>query len=457
MSFKKTCILLSVCTASIFAQEAATQEAQAPAPQATQQQAAMLPRKLSLLDAKKIALKDNPDLQKTIARLQAAYARVLQAKAAFAPSINLYADSNRTINASKGDRHGVHTDAYSRHDIGLAASYVLYNGHADTFRVIAQELGEKIAELNHTDAQRKLLLSVTTAYYDALLERQNVIIAVDDFKYNKKLQENAEKKLKHGTGTRSDVLNFQIQAQNADASRQLAERNFKVAVLALGELLGVNPSQIPADIELDEVENYLQAPDIEPYEKLLTSAIENRPDLQAANVAISQQQAVENQYRGANLPTISANANYGFSKRDNTHYFRNDYEDASIGISMNWNILDGHETRARVAEAYAQRLEYEASRQSLLQSIKHDLQNRIYTIDYAKSIAALKDETQKLAMQARDLVQKEYDTGRVTATRLNEAQTDLTSAQGDYAKAVINYWLNRENLEAATGSILKVK
>ena len=35
--------------------------------------------------------------------------------------------------------------------------------------------------------------------------------------------------------------------------------------------------------------------------------------------------------------------------------------------------------------------------------------------------------------------------------------TDLTNAQGAYAKAVINYWLYRQNLEATTGKILEIK
>ena len=65
------------------------------------------------------------------------------------------------------------------------------------------------------------------------------------------------------------------------------------------------------------------------------------------------------------------------------------------------------------------------------------------------------DETEKLAEETRDLVRTEYNIGRVTATRLNEAQTDLTNAQAARAKAIILYWQYRENLAATTGKIME--
>ena len=92
---------------------------------------------------------------------------------------------------------------------------------------------------------------------------------------------------------------------------------------------------------------------------------------------------------------------------------------------------------------------------ALKQDIEKQVANQHTATNEARTLADLKNETEKLAEETRDLVRTEYNIGRVTATRLNEAQTDLTNAQAARAKAIILYWQYRENLAATTGKIME--
>ena len=415
--------------------------------------ASALPSQLSLRQAKDIALRDNPDLLVTQARIQAAAARLREARAGYLPSVSLTADATRQLDYARQNRRDAHRDAMSSFSAGIEATYTLFEGFATQLEVSAQRLALDIAQSNHADAQRQLLLAVATAYYTALLERQNVIIAVEDQKYNEQLQQNAEKKLRRGSGTRSDVLNFEIQAKMADANRILAEVNYDTAILALAELLSVPPESIPKDLALDSVQDYLKASPRPSAEQLRQYAYENRPDLQALDATIRRCQDLADQQRADYYPTLSAFGAYGFS-RDHSPAFRNVNDEAQIGLRLSWNIFSGGATQARVAQANADRMEAEASRTSLRQAIASDIATQLNIIAQARRLADLKNATMLVAQRARDLVQKEYENGRVTATRLNEAQTDLTSAKGAYIKAVINYWQYRQNLDSTTAHIL---
>ncbi len=415
----------------------------------------VMPKKLTLSEAKRLALRGNPDLEVTAARMRAAAARVREATASFYPSLDLTADGRRQINTSAPEKGIAHKDAYSAFSTQLQSSLPLYNDSIIRNHAIS-EIERQIATLTHENAQRKLLLSVATAYFDAMLERQNVIINIDDFNYNKRLQENAEKKLRHGTGTRSDVLNFEIQAKNADAERLLSELNYRISILVLAELLGISPEQIPDDLELDTAQDYQKATPLPDYATLCEFAFKNRPDLHAATLSIQRQDEAIAAARSNDKPVLSLYGTYGFNRYHDIE-FRNENTGAAVGIQLSWNLFNGGGTRAKVQQAVESRLEEEANRKSLVQNIMHEISRQLSTINQARQLADLKNETQVLAMQARDLVQKEYDIGKVTATRLNEAQNDLTNAQGAYAKAVINYWLYRQNLEATTGKILEIK
>jgi len=67
----------------------------------------------------------------------------------------------------------------------------------------------------------------------------------------------------------------------------------------------------------------------------------------------------------------------------------------------------------------------------------------------------LQRKNAKLVMQNRDLVEKEYQAGQASLVRLNEAQRNLTQAQGRLALARVGLRQAQKNLRASTGRILE--
>ena len=412
-----------------------------------------LPKKLSLPEAKKIALQGNPSLQITVARLQAAAAQLQQAQSNYMPTLDLSASVQRTQEVPK-QNGGNGRSHFTTYNAGASLDWTLYDGMARKYDNIAKRAGLKIAESNHLDAQRSLLLSVATAYYDTLLEVENIRIAKEDLKYNLDLQETAQKKLERGAGNRSDVLNFQIKAKGAQANLIQAEQNLKICHYSLVQLLGYSPSEIPEGFELLPADDYTKDTALPSIDECIAYAFEHRPDIVAQQDMMHRQSALVNYYDSDYQPQIDLFADYGLTRRKNPKFTHHD-DSLVFGAQVRWNIFNGNKTRARVAEAYAGVLEARASLDALKQEIERQVANQHTATNEARTLADLKNETEKLAEETRDLVRTEYNIGRVTATRLNEAQTDLTNAQGARVKAIILYWQYRENLAATTGKIME--
>ncbi|MBO7532523.1 MAG: TolC family protein, partial [Victivallales bacterium] len=262
-----------------------------------------LPKKLSLEEAKKLALQANPSLQVTVARLQAAAAQLQQAQSNYMPTLDLTASVQRTQEVPK-QNGGNGRSHFTTYNAGASFDWTLYDGMARKYDNIAKRAGMKIAEFNHEDAQRTLLLSVATAYYDTLLEVENIRIAKEDLKYNIDLQDTAQKKLERGAGNRSDVLNFQIKAKGAQADLIQAEQNLKIRHYTLVQLLGYSPSEVPEGFELLPADDYSKDSALPSIEECVAYAMEHRPDIMAQNDIIERQTAMVDYYNSDNHPQI---------------------------------------------------------------------------------------------------------------------------------------------------------
>ena len=79
----------------------------------------------------------------------------------------------------------------------------------------------------------------------------------------------------------------------------------------------------------------------------------------------------------------------------------------------------------------------------------------IEELNAARKQLTLQRANAVLVQKNRDLVEKEYTAGKASLVRLNEAQKDLISAQGQLALARVGLRQVWQNLAAATGAILQ--
>lgn len=410
------------------------------------------PAGLTLARARELALQSNPGIQEAAERIRAAEARLGQARSAFLPTVT-------TSAAYKQIDMDQHSDdfperaaslSYDRYDFGVHGTWLLFNGFAREATAAAAKEGVVGAEEGHREAERLIVKAVTIVFHQAQLARENMVIATRDQEFNETLQADADKRFQAEQVAESTVLNFRIRVIQAKTTRLAAERSFRLACTVLAELMALPRAELPA--ELQPVRVPADAPATLPdLDQEIDLALRARPDLRALEAGIRAAEQGTEAARGSRWPQIALIAGADYDRESNLAPFQLNNQAAYVGVVASWDLYTGGRHSYRIAETKAQVRQLAQQRQSLILAIASELRQYHDTAQAALETLQLQQEACELSVRVRDDIQKGYQAGATSLTRLNEAQTDLVRAEGSLAAARIQYRQVLEELRIATG------
>jgi outer membrane protein TolC len=304
------------------------------------------------------------------------------------------------------------------------------------------------------DARRLLLASVATAYFVAQLAREDIAIASADETFNRRQIDEAKARLRVGTGSLSDVLNFEVQVNSARSQLIRAKRVYNVAMIGLATLLGIREARFPANIELarlePETEEELIAPSPDPQ---IRYALTHRPDIRQSDYTVKRAKSEVGIARAKFYPVLNATGSVD-GERTGSAEFENDDFGGSVGLNLTYNLFAGGLNRAQLAEAKSRLTEADRNLNDASIQVASEVQEAVANLIAGQEQLALQRKNARLVRQNRDLVEKEYNAGQASLVRLNEAQRDLTTAQSQLVLALVSLRQTWENLRAVTGENL---
>lgn len=458
-----------------------------------------LPSVLDLGTAKAIAIRDNPSLKAAAERAEQARARVTQARASYFPTITAGAsvsttwiDENtyrtqrqaaflgplqRVSSSRAGGAGGSSLESFAlsgaaglidavraraavpeeltTYGAVITVEWLLFNGLSREFGHAAARFAEKQSEAGYVEARRLLLASVAKAYYAAALAREEITIAEADEAFNRRQLEEAEARRRVGTGSLSDVLNFEVRVNTARASLIRARENYAVARVALAYLLGLPDGELPAETELapleDESPRELERPE---EEALKEYALGHRPDLLENQHGVRRAKAEVRNRQGVFFPTVTASASKRASLVEDPEIGQDDFA-TTVGLTVAYPLFAGGRNWARVVEAKAAHREAERHLDAAEIAVAAEIHDAVERVRAAQEQLWLQRANAAFVQRNRDLVEKEYQAGQASLVRLNEAQRDLVSAQGQLALARVSLRLTWHDLHTATGTTLE--
>ncbi len=412
---------------------------------------------LSLDDAQKIALLNNPDYISAYHSVTAAKMRYYQSFAGYSPTVSVSASAGGAIDdiTSRRNYTGVETTHTYSAGVGVSANLLLFDGLSREFGVMAAKHGYAGAQALNDNARRKLLLAVAQAYYDILLANENRRIALEDMSFQLKNLRETEIKHQYGAVPLSDVLNFQIQVNEADSNRLTAEYNYATALYSLAALMGYPEGTIPDNIKFPEIK-YESESLLLSVDTYLDMALANRPDLKNYREQLKINQYKLYQTYSAYSPTVKAYGEYelGYTKNNYHGQYSGQgrrYNDQafSYGLTADWVLFNGFKRYNATREAKANLAIAEFAVASSWLEVVNDVRTAYANYDINIKQANLYFAIRKLVFEQRDLVQAEYDAGQAEIVRLNEAQRNVVSAEGKLVQSLANVQKARAQLEAA--------
>lgn len=421
---------------------------------------------LDLETAKRFAVDGSPTLSAAIERVRQAEELVRQARATYWPTLDLDASGAR-VERSNREAESLRTstrsfapnstiaDPEDVYQVNLTAGWSLFTGFRRWFDNARARFGELENRSALEEARRLLLFSVASSYYRAQLAREDIAIAKADEAFNLRQAKEARARRRAGSGSLSDVLNFEVQVNAARSALIDAEREFDLARIALAAVMGIPDARLPETLDLadlaGELSEELELPAVDDQ---IAFAENHRPDLLESAYRLKQAEASVGIARSDFYPFLNLQATAD-GLRENTARIEGDDFGNSVGLFLNYNLFSGGATRARVAEARYRVREEERNFDAARISVFSDVREAITTVDASQKELLLQRENAELVQRNRDLVEKGYAAGQESLVRLNEAQRDLTTAQARLALARVALKQSWEQLDSATGANLR--
>lgn len=445
-------------------------------------------KQLDLKTAARIALEDGPSIAAAKERVVQAKQLVVQYRASYFPRLDANISYSRNEDPDKisdpankladeirgasedlppnfGDQlpgYGDLVDQYLGYDevtttysSGLSASWLIFDGFEREFSYAAAKHGVELNQYSLADAKRLLLGALTRVYLGALLAEESVAISKADEDFNRQLFRDTKLLKKAGLNSLSDVLNFEIGVNYARTRSLEAQRRYEAALYALAALMGLPDARLPDKLKLaplkTETDELLTAPDIN---EVLTYTMTHRPDLMAQKATIDISESAVGSAKGQFYPQFYLNASINGIRTDDYSFEGDDFGNR-IGIFMTYNLFAGGSHRARVIESKSRLKANEKKLQDTTNNAVASVRSAVTMILSAQEQFSLQQTNAKLAARTRDLVRKEYQAGKASLTRLNEAQKDLITIQGYLAQARVTLrqaWLD---MEKESGRILE--
>ena len=417
---------------------------------------------LSLSEAIRIALENNPSLRQSQKAVESAEKEIKIAKGqkGFSVGVSASADADKTEGTNNSE------SASAR----LTGSIPLYTGGQLEANINAAEYNFDASKLDLEQAADDLTYQVATAYVNAFEQKSTWSVNLDTFANLKEHEQLISDLYAAGSKAKIDLLRAQVETSNANQDAIRAQAAYEVALTDLSVLMSLDSAATLDDTELSIinptsteesnadsmssdslVKAYSLAEETFDIESYISLAEQNRPDLKADNIRIQRAEELVKSAKSAYKPSVSASASTGLNARSDRW---DPTSNATAGVSASWNIFDSKITKSRVDEAKIEVERLELALKSDLDSARSDVISACKNLKTALVRLQTTDLAVKLAEEERFIASERYRAGEGILLDILDAEVALKEARLNHLNAYCDAARYRFALNHAIGNTL---
>jgi cobalt-zinc-cadmium efflux system outer membrane protein len=392
------------------------------------------PVKITLDEATQMALEHNHDLLAARTTIQQSEAEEITAN--LRPNPVFFTDWDYLPFFSPSALTSTYLHDSTEADMGL--SYLIERGKKRQHRLQAAKDVTVVTRSQVADNERTLTFQVASQFIGVELAESMLDLAQQDLKSYQNTVDIAEVRYRSGAISQDDYLKIKLQLlqfQNDFAQAQLA----KVQALSdLRRLLGYESVPVNYDVagpfEYEAVKLAL--------EDLQMKALQNRPDFQSAQQAITEANSQYELQRAIGKQDVTVQINYTHVNGINGVSFL-----ASIPLPI-FNRNQGEIARTRYAITQSQELEKAANNQ-----VVTDVHDAYYGLETNDQVVQLYLSGYLAEAQAdRDIAEYAYQRGAASLIDFLDAERSYRATQLAYRQTLASYLLALEQLREAVGT-----
>lgn len=332
-------------------------------------------------------------------------------------------------------------DSYSA---GLSASVDVFTAGRRGAQMRQARANTDAALASVVEQRFAVALQAKQSFFD--VRRADELIRVAEARVTRAQQseEAAQRRMAVGSGTRSDVLRAQLEANQARQALLQAESQRRTATYALGAVVGADgPVAAAPGAEIEPASLALSD------DELVQLIERESPMVQTAQAEVSANEAGLRSARTQYFPTLRASGGYDWFNQDPS--FSGGRTSWSTRLSLSYPLFNGFSREDAVQRASVQmnvsRIQLEASRRQ----IRADLERVLTSLRLAEEQIVLAAEAVEVAAEDMRVVEERYRLGAATSIDLLQSQTALVEAEQTLVNARYDYMIARAQLEALVG------
>ncbi len=388
---------------------------------------------ISLATAIELAYRHNEELQIALLQLERTQAGLRAEQADLLPTVDLTADLQNTNQTTLGQRIDdnfttLRGAVRSDYDLGLSGE------RAARLRAAQQQV--RLAELRVEQTREELRLNTINDYYA-------VQQAIADIRINQAFLDEAQRNLRDtqlreevGVGTRFDVLRADVQVANARQTLTQAISQRQITQRQLARRLNISPTVDLTTLAVEIAGTWPLS-----LEETIVQAYQNRAELEQFLVERDLNEAQRQLQLTATRPNLSLFAQYELQSLLNPPAgSQNNTDDGfALGARFAWRLFDGGAASARASQSDRDIAIDEAEFESARNTIRVQVEEAYYTLQANQANITTANLAVKQATEALELANLRFNAGVGTQLDVLSATRELTQAQGNLLRAILDY------------------
>ena len=391
------------------------------------------PVRITLDEAIQMALQHNHTM--LAARTTIQQSEAAETTANLRPNPSLFATWAYLPLFSPSNQNADYLQNSTEADLGL--TYLIERGKKRQHRL--QAAHDTTAQTRSTvaDNERSLVFAVASQFVGVQLAESTLELATQDLKSFQQTVDLGELRYKSGAISEDDFLKIKLQLLQFETDVQQAQLARVQALSDLRQLLGyesVSPDyDVAGPFDYEAVKGNL--------EDFQLKALQNRPDLRAAQQGVTAAKSQYELQRAIGKPDVTVSGNYSHVSGINT---------ATFGGSIPLPIFDRNQGEiARTRYAITQAEEQEKAASGQVMTDVHDAYEALRQSD--RVVQLYRSGYLDVAQKDRDISEYAYKRGAVSLLDFLDAERSYRATQVAYRQGLASYLLALEQLREAVG------
>lgn len=414
--------------------------------------------KITLEEAIEIALENNNQLKVARNDVALTETQIRSEKADYLPSVNANMSGNRNIGRSFNQNTGeITTDANNSFGGSISASVPIFSGFENLHSLRGTRYEKQSNEESMQRVREDIIFNTASNYLQFILDQKFLEIERENLAASQQTLEQVRAQVEVGARPTVDLYNQEATVASNELSVVNAENALETSRLQLIQSMQIDPLKEYEFATPGIDEQTVTAPEYN-LKNLVSTALENRSDLQSEEFNIQALKQQLEATRGSLYPSVSLNA----SLRSNYSEllplgFQDQFFDSNInrsfGISISIPIF-GNLNRS--TNVQVQQINYKNAQLNLRETELQIVQevNQAYN-DYQSYVKELESAEKALKAAERTYVtqKQRYEVGSGTLIELSDANAQYVEAQASRAQALFRVIFQQKLLDYYIGQM----